>query len=115
MHCSQNQRLAQVPCGSGLAREGGLSVTASLTEPPLSQASQLPHSAMSINDISGGWQAALFALVRLAFLHLHRRLGATVVVFSGVVGVVKTAVQHECAAQTQAHIELLHEGSPAGE
>src|SRR3990167_10266881 len=38
-------RLAQIPCGSGLAREGGVSVTESLTEPPLSQASQLPHGS----------------------------------------------------------------------
>ena len=29
------------PCGSGLAREGGVSVTESITEPLLSQASQL--------------------------------------------------------------------------
>ena len=43
MYCPKNQRLAQTPCGSGLAREGGVSVTESSTEPPLSQASQLPH------------------------------------------------------------------------
>ncbi|WP_218577051.1 hypothetical protein, partial [Pseudomonas sp. AU8050] len=43
MYYPQNLRLAQIPCGSGLAREGGVSVTESLTEPPLSQASQLPH------------------------------------------------------------------------
>ena len=30
-------------CGSGLAREGGVSVTATVTALSLSQASQLPH------------------------------------------------------------------------
>jgi len=39
MHGPQNQRLAQIPCGSGLAREGGVSVSESVAEPPLSQAS----------------------------------------------------------------------------
>ena len=33
----------QIPCGSGLAREGGVSVAACVTALPLSQASQLPH------------------------------------------------------------------------
>ena len=38
-------RLAQIPCGNGLARESGVPVTESSTEPPLSQASQLPHGS----------------------------------------------------------------------
>ena len=36
-------RLAQIPCGSWLARESGVPGTEFLTELPLSQASQLPH------------------------------------------------------------------------
>jgi len=36
-------RQTQIPCGSGLAREGGVSVAACVTALPLSQASQLPH------------------------------------------------------------------------
>ena len=34
---------AAAQCGSGLAREGSLPVTDSLTDPPLSRASPLPH------------------------------------------------------------------------
>src|SRR3990167_4201268 len=40
---TKNQRPAQIPCGSGLAREGCVSVTEYSTEPPLSQAGQLPQ------------------------------------------------------------------------
>ena len=52
MYCPQNQRLAKIPCGSGLAREGGVSVTEYSTEPPLSQASQLPHWSCIAHKIS---------------------------------------------------------------
>ena len=52
MYCPQNQRLAQIPCGSGLAREGGVSVTEYSTEPPLSQAGQLPHWSCIAHKIS---------------------------------------------------------------
>jgi hypothetical protein len=38
---SPEQRITQ--CGSGLARESGISVIASLTDTPLSRASPLPH------------------------------------------------------------------------
>jgi len=34
----------------GLAREGGVSVNESLTEPPLSQASQLPHGSVLLTE-----------------------------------------------------------------
>src|SRR5471032_3633659 len=37
-------------CGSGLAREGGWSVTHELTEPPPSRASPLPHFDLSASD-----------------------------------------------------------------
>ncbi|PMY95779.1 hypothetical protein C1X24_23555 [Pseudomonas sp. FW305-124] len=47
-------RLAQIPCGSGLARESGVPVTESLTEPPLSQASQLPHGSCTTPKICAG-------------------------------------------------------------
>ena len=36
-------RANPIPCGSGLAREGGLSANTDAADPPLSQASQLPH------------------------------------------------------------------------
>ncbi len=49
---TKNQRPAQIPCGSGLAREGGVSVTEYSTEPPLSQASQLPHWSCIAHKIS---------------------------------------------------------------
>ncbi|VVP51973.1 hypothetical protein PS887_05397 [Pseudomonas fluorescens] len=49
---TKNQRPAQIPCGSGLAREGCVSVTEYSTEPPLSQASQLPHWSCIAHKIS---------------------------------------------------------------
>ena len=39
MYCPQNQRLAQIPSGSGLARDSGVSVTEYSAKPPPSQAS----------------------------------------------------------------------------
>ncbi|RQO58884.1 hypothetical protein DBR46_06050 [Pseudomonas sp. KBW05] len=36
-------RSAQIKCGSGLARESGLSVNASVADPPYSRASPLPQ------------------------------------------------------------------------
>ncbi|PJK34827.1 hypothetical protein CWC48_06330 [Pseudomonas sp. S10E 269] len=38
-------------CGSGLARESGVSVSTSDTEPPLSRASPLPHSFCGESDL----------------------------------------------------------------
>ena len=46
-------------CGSGLAREGGASVTDELTDPPLSRASPLPHLEL----ISSGKSAVAVLLL----------------------------------------------------
>ncbi len=41
--CMQRRRTPQIPCGSGLARESGGSVTVNLDVPPSSRASSLPQ------------------------------------------------------------------------
>ena len=82
VHCPQNQCLAQIPCGSGLARESGVSVTESLTESPPSQASQLPHwsciayriSARRTSPVGAGLPAmAVCQSLKLELNHCSRR------------------------------------------
>lgn len=63
-------QLSANPCGSGLAREGGVSVTASATALTLSQASPLPHLIFMAVNIA-------FALTERhwGFSPSHRGLG----------------------------------------
>ena len=52
------ERGAAFPCGSGLARECGVSVNISITDPPHSRASPLPQGGRARIDDQAGCQAA---------------------------------------------------------
>src|SRR5471032_2939609 len=56
--CSDNRpgETMKIKCGSGLAREGGVSVNSCLADIPPSRASPLPHGAFGISGIVGSGQ-----------------------------------------------------------